>query len=270
MARTIVKLGAVEYCFGAKSPMSPRILILGGSSEGFKLARMLEDSEHFNPLTSFAGVTKTRRPVAGDSRIGGFGGAQGLCDFIIINDIAALIDATHPFAKVMKANARNAAQMAQIPCLHILRPEWEAQRGDNWHKVKNMDEAAAAIPQGASPTFLTVGRTELASFAARRDISFLARVIDAPENLEDFTNLELVLARGPFDYETDIAFFRQHEIACLVSKNSGGEAAKSKLVCARELGIRVIMLNRPEPPGGEIAQSVTEAFEWLEAQFHAA
>ncbi len=268
MARTIVKLGAVEYCFGAKSPMSARILILGGSSEGFRLAKRLEDSEYFTPLTSFAGVTKTRRPVAGASRVGGFGGPEGLRDFIKKENIAALIDATHPFAKVMKTNAQNAAQMAQIPSLHILRPAWTPQRGDDWHEVKDMNEAAAAIAPGANPTFLTVGRTGLAPFAARRDIAFLARVIDAPENTEDFTKLDLVLARGPFDYETDIAFFRQHEIACLVSKNSGGEAAASKLACARELGIRVIMVNRPEPPEGEIAQSETEAFDWLEAQFH--
>ncbi|HHK74588.1 MAG TPA: cobalt-precorrin-6A reductase [Rhizobiales bacterium] len=248
--------------------MSFRILILGGSSEGFQLARQLEDSEKFEPLTSFAGVTKTRRPVAGASRVGGFGGAEGLRDFIQKENIAALLDATHPFASIMKHNAQSAAQMANIPCLHVLRPEWRPREGEEWITVRDMDEAARAIPQGASPTFLTVGRTELAPFARRRDIVFLARVIDAPQNTADFAHLELVLARGPFDVKTDMALFKSRKIACLVSKNSGGESAASKLVCARRLGIPVVMVNRPAPPEGEIAETPAQAVNWLEARFN--
>ncbi len=248
--------------------MTSRILILGGSTEGFRLAQLLASSRRFEPLTSFAGVTKTRRVVAGASRVGGFGGAEGLRDFMHTENIAALIDATHPFASTMKTNAQKAAQMANIPCIHILRPQWTPQKGDNWIMVNDMDEAAAAIAQDASPTFLTIGRTELAPFAARRDITFLARVIDAPDNRDGFAHLELVLARGPFDLETDMAFFKTRRIACVVSKNSGGEAAASKLVCARKLGIPVIMVARPRPPEGKIVQTPAQAIKWLEAQFH--
>ncbi len=246
--------------------MASRILILGGSTEGFALADTLAQMDGFEPVTSFAGRTRSRRPVAGASRIGGFGGADGLRDYLVRENFSALIDATHPFAQKISQNAQKAALAAKIPLLRIERPPWRAGKGDDWRPVADMQAAAKAIPQLQGRVFLTIGRTRLAPFAARDDIHFIARVIDAPEDIKKFSHLELVFARGPFDIAAERAFFAEHQIACLVSKNSGGAAAAAKLQIARERAIPVIMIERPKPPGGKSCTAVDEAINWLREQ----
>ena len=241
------------------------ILILGGSSEGFELAERLDAMPGLTPLTSFAGRTSSRRAVAGAHRIGGFGGVDGLVSFLDKNRIAALIDATHPFAARISANAARAAQMAHVPCLHVCRPPWRPGPGDDWRMAASMDEAAALIPAGKRPVFLTIGRLGLAAFARRRDVRFIARVIDPPDLAEPFAHLQLVQARGPFRLEDERAFLRKHDIGCLVTKNSGGAAAAPKLQAARELGLPVILVTPPPPPPGRRAASVDEAIKWLAA-----
>ncbi len=243
-----------------------RLLILGGSTEAFALAERLADWPEFSVITSFAGRTRKLRPVAGAHRVGGFGGVSGLVAYLKDQNIDVLIDATHPFAHKMSANALAAAKAAAIPHLMILRPPWQAEPGDDWREVASMAEAAAAIPQGADPTFLAVGRTELPAFAGRRDLSFLARVIDPPETDPGIARLKLVFARGPFDLAQELALFREHGVACVVTKNSGGDAARAKLLAARQLGLPVILVKRPPMPPAETVPDVASALAWLKTQ----
>ncbi len=240
------------------------ILILGGSSEGFELAERLAGMPGLEPLTSFAGRTASRRAVAGAHRVGGFGGPGGLAAYLAENRIAALIDATHPFAARISANAARAAQTAGVPCLHVCRPPWRPQPGDDWRMAADMDAAATLIPAGKKPVFLTIGRLGLAAFARRQDLRFIARVIDVPETTTAIAHVQLVRARGPFHLEAERDFLRQHDIGCLVTKNSGGAAAAPKLQAARERGLPVIMITPPPPPGGTCAASVNQALAWLE------
>ena len=240
------------------------VLILGGSSEGYTLAERLAADRRVEVTTSLAGVTRERRRPAGGLRVGGFGGPDGLAQFLAEREIVAVVDATHPFADRISANAAEAAAAAGVPILHLVRPAWVPREGDDWIDAADMEDAAAAIPARASPTFLTVGRTELAPFAHRRDIRFLARVIDPPEHDLGFADLELLFGRGPFDYEAERRLVVGHGVRCLVTKNSGGEAARAKLDAARDLGLPVVMVRRPKPPEGERAEGVAEALAWIE------
>lgn len=244
-----------------------RVLVLGGSTEAFDLAERLAGDADIEAITAMAGVTRERRPVPGHVRIGGFGGPAGLADFLNREAIDAVVDSTHPFARVMTANAAAAAAAAGVPIVHVLRPAWAPQQGDDWRAVDDMAAAAAAIPAG--PCFLTVGRTELAPFAVRRDLAFVARVIDRPEPAPDFADVTYVEARGPFVLADELALLRHHGIRSIVTKNSGGGAAEAKLIAARRLGLPVVMVRRPAPPAGTVVPDAAAALAWIRSLHHA-
>ena len=135
-----------------------------------------------------------------------------------------------------------------------------------------MAAAAAAIPREASPTFLTTGRTDLAAFAGRGDIRFLARVIEpiSPERQGEAwpPRLDFVYARGPFAYEDERRLLETRGVKCIVTKNSGGAAARAKLDAARDLGLPVIMVRRPVRPAGRHVVTAEQAQAWLERALH--
>lgn len=263
MGGTIVKLNPDEY--GQKAfIVTFRLLILGGSSEAFTLAGKLADKPGLEMVTSFAGRTRTRRPVPGGFRVGGFGGVSGLAEYLRQEKINAIIDATHPFADRIKAHADEAAKAARTPVLHILRPEWQPEIDDDWLMAPSMDAAARMVPNDAGLVFLTVGRTELTPFTKRPEIRFLARIIDPPDDGVELGSIDILLARGPFRLEDERELFTRHRIGCLVTKNSGGDAAGAKLQVARELGVAVIMVQRPAPPAGTKTGTVADALTWLE------
>ncbi len=241
-----------------------RVLVLGGSTEAFDLAEQLAGDTEVEAITAMAGVTRERRAVPGHVRIGGFGGPEGLAAWLGAERIDAVVDSTHPFARQMTANAAQAATTAKVPIIHVLRPPWVAQAGDDWREVDDMAAAAAAVP--ASPCFLTVGRTELAPFATRTDVAFVARVIDRPDPAPDFTYVE---ARGPFVLADELALLERHGIRSIVTKNSGGRAAEAKLVAARQLGLPVVMVRRPAPPAGATVPGAAAALGWIRGLKHA-
>jgi precorrin-6A/cobalt-precorrin-6A reductase len=240
------------------------VLVLGGSAEGFVLAEKLAEIPGMKTITSFAGRTKKHRKPPGAYRTGGFGGVDGLCRYIKEKQITAIIDATHPFASRIKQNSDIAAGITKVPIIHLLRPPWKPQKGDNWLMVEDMRAAAAAIPHNITKVFLAVGRSELAAFSARDDLEFIARVIDMPKALPAIKNLSFICERGPFSYREDRKLLETCNIKCIVTKNSGGEAAYAKLQAARDLGLPVIMLARPPRPDGKCVNNEQEVLAWLQ------
>lgn len=244
-----------------------RVLILGGSSEGFALAERLADVPGLHVISSLAGRTSVPKRPVGEMRLGGFGGADGLQAYLTAERIAAVIDATHPFARNMTHNAAEAAAAAAVPIVHFWRPEWHRGARDRWIEVDSMADAAAAIPRGATPTFLTTGRTDLSAFAGRGDVRFLARVIEPirPESPDEIwpAELEFIYDRGPFRYDEERALLVSRGVQCIVTKNSGGAAARAKLDAARDLGLPVVMVRRPPKPAGTHVAGAQEAVDWL-------
>jgi precorrin-6A/cobalt-precorrin-6A reductase len=241
------------------------LLVLGGTSEGFAVAQAAVDAGGLRVISSLAGRVASPRTPPGALRTGGFGGVEGLADFLRDNAVRAVIDATHPFAVRMGANAAAACARSGVPLLRLARPEWRPQAGDRWDQVDTWDAAVAALRASSRRVFLTVGRQDLAPFSGLAGLWFLIRTIEAPDAAHAFAEAEIVLARGPFRLADELALLRRYRIDTIVCKNSGGAATEAKLIAARELGIRVVMLRRPPRPEVPAAASVDAAVAWLKA-----
>lgn len=242
-----------------------RILILGGTTEASQLAKAMATDSRFEPVLSLAG--RTRNPVLPPIpyRIGGFGGPEGLARYLRETATPVVIDATHPFAARISANAALAAQACGVKLLAINRPEWVAGPQDRWTMLPDLATAAEAL--GATPkhVLLTVGRLELAPFRARGLHHYVIRSVDAPEAALLPAGCRVITARGPFLEEDERCLLLTHKIEVIVTKNSGGSATSAKLAAARALGIEVLMVRRPLVPVVERVESVPAALDWLGA-----
>ncbi|MFJ3230683.1 cobalt-precorrin-6A reductase [Streptomyces sp. NPDC086787] len=231
------------------SPPSPHVLILGGTAEARTLAAALAARPVVRVTTSLAGRVARPGTVDGNLRVGGFGGAQGLADWLREHRVDAVVDATHPFAESITANAATAAEATGIPLVVLRRPGWRPAPGDRWHPVPSLDAAAAALPGLGRRVFLTTGRLGLAAFAHLTDLHFVVRSVDPPEPPMP-PHTEVILARGPFTEDGELALLREHRVDVLVTKDSGGEATAAKLTAARGLGLSVVVVRRPPLPDG--------------------
>jgi precorrin-6A/cobalt-precorrin-6A reductase len=242
----------------------PTVLILGGTSEGRELARALADEPGLHVLSSLAGRTASPQMPPGEVRIGGFGGAAGLADYLRAQRIAMVIDATHPFAATMGDNAERACRATGVPLLRLERPAWRAGAGDRWTEVADWDQAAEIVGNTARRALLALGRRELAPFAALDHVWFLVRSVEPPQPMPPFRQAELLLARGPFTLAGERGLLAGYRIDTIVCRNSGGGAADAKLVAARELGVRVVMRRRPARPTDlPMVATVGEAVAWV-------
>lgn len=243
----------------------PRVLILGGTAEAAALARSLIDGygDRLAVTTSLAGRTRTPTALPGRVRSGGFGGAEAMADYLQDRQFAAVIDATHPFAAQISANAIIACETAGVPRLVLLRPCWSPQASDNWIDFDSVEAAAAGLARLGRHAFLTVGVQELAAFAGLADIWFLVRLIDTPIDPLPLTEYRLVTGRGPFSVAGERALMETHNIDVLVTKASGGDATAAKLEAARLLGLPVAMVRRPPAPKGPAVDDISAAIEWL-------
>lgn len=241
-----------------------RVLLLGGTAESRQLAGRLSQDSRFQIETSLAGATANPAPVDGAMRRGGFGGVEGLVDYLRARGIDLLIDCTHPFASTMSAHARAAAQQTGTAHLVVQRPPWRKLAGDNWVDVADIEAAAGRVESIGQRIFLTIGRQEVDAFADCRDVWFLIRLIDKPPSAPALTSFEMISARGPFDLAAERALLHEWKIDCLVSKNSGGTDTYAKIEAARELGLPVVMVARPSAPTGPATDSVEAALMWME------
>ncbi|WP_020178696.1 cobalt-precorrin-6A reductase [Methylopila sp. M107] len=237
---------------------APRILILGGSSDGFAAAETFM-AAGYSVTTSFAGVTETRRAPVGIFRVGGFGGVSGLVAYLAVENIDLIVDATHPYATQIKANAREASILSGVPLVHVVRPAWTPEPGDDWRFAPDLATAAAMTPVTFGPCFLTVGRSKIAPFANRHDVRFLIRTVDPPAFAFDHPTTLIIQGRGPFSIDDERALFEKYGVGCLVTANSGGDGAAAKLAVARERGVPVVIVDRQPPPEGLVVTTATEA-----------
>lgn len=236
------------------------MLVLGGTTEGAALAGALAGAGA-DAVVALAGRTAEPAPLPLPVRIGGFGGAEGLADWLRLARISHVVDATHPFAARISANAVAACAATGVPMLALERPAWEAGDGDRWTRVPDMAAAAAALPRDPARVFLAIGRQELAAFAGMPH-AWLLRVVDPP-GTAPLPGAVVLVARGPFTLAEDLALLHDHGIEIIVSKNAGGTGARAKLDAARTLGLPVIMVDRPAIPARAKVATVAAALEWL-------
>lgn len=242
-----------------------RVLVLGGTAEAATLAKALAGHKGCEVVLSLAGRTADPQPVPVETRIGGFGGADGLGSYLAAERIDALVDATHPFARQISEHAAQACTNTGTPRLVLLRPPWEPVARDDWHHVASENGAAECLPASAR-AFLALGRQRLAPFATRADVWFLVRTVDPPdEPLLPGPHLT-VTGRGPFEVDGERKLLETHRVSHLVARNSGGDGSYAKLEAARALALPVIMIDRPPPPAaGPVVPDVPSVLEWLGA-----
>jgi precorrin-6A/cobalt-precorrin-6A reductase len=241
-----------------------RMLILGGTTEARLLAERLAGRAGLDVTLSLAGrtVAPARQPVP--VRSGGFGGAAGLADYLAREHVDVLIDATHPYAGGISANAWAAAQMSSVRFVAVHRPPWIAVAGDRWTEVENVRGAVRAL--GATPrrVLVALGRNEIAPLVEAPQHFYLIRSVDPVDPPLRLPHATYVTGRGPFVEADEIALMRTHRIEVVIAKNSGGGATYGKIAAARALGIEVIMLRRPPVPDAPSVATVDEAIAWLD------
>jgi precorrin-6A/cobalt-precorrin-6A reductase len=241
--------------------VSGPVLVLGGTAEARQLAAEL-DAAGIAVVSSLAGRVQRPRLPVGEVRVGGFGGPAGLERWLGEHSAAAVVDATHPFAEGIARTAAEGCELAGTPLLRLQRPGWSAGPGDDWHWVDDLDAAAAAVAGLGTRVFLTSGRQGLAAFAGDAERWFLIRCVDPPEPPLPPQH-ELLLDRGPYALEGELALIDAHRIDLLVTKDSGGELTAAKLAAARERGLPVVVVRRPPRPAVPTVASVAAATAWV-------
>ncbi|MER9455474.1 cobalt-precorrin-6A reductase [Mesorhizobium sp. M0478] len=236
--------------------MTHRILILGGTSEARHLAGKLAARSDLSVTLSLAGRTESPVAQGVPVRSGGFGGADGLAAYLREAGIDLLIDATHPYAAQISANAAQASRLTGVPILALRRPGWKPVDGDRWTQVDRTGDAVHALGSTPRRAFLALGRQEVAAFEAAPQHHYLVRSVDPVEPKLAVPDATYLLARGPFREADERALLEEHRIDGVVSKNSGGEATYGKIAAARALGIEVVMVRRPILPEVPSAETV--------------
>ena len=241
-----------------------RILILGGTTQARELAERLAKRGELEVIVSLAGRTKSPAPQPVPVRTGGFGGVAGLAKYLGEERIDALVDATHPYANIISANAAAAARQAGVALITFRRPPWRAVAGDRWTEAVDVGDAVRKLGERPRRVFVTLGRTELAPLTVAPQHFYLIRSVDPVEPPLPLPRVNYVTDRGPFSAADDRALMSAHAIDAVIAKNSGGTATYGKIAAARALGIDVIMLRRPAPPDAPAVETVDEVIAWLD------
>ena len=241
-----------------------KILILGGTTEARLLAERLAGRSDLDVTLSLAGRTASPARQSVPVRSGGFGGATGLADYLVNERIDILIDATHPYASVISANAVEAARKTDVRFVALRRPAWVAVAGDRWTEVSNVREAVRTLEQAPRRVFVALGRNELAPFKDAPQHHYLIRSVDPVDPPLPLPHVIYVTGRGPFSEANDRALMTAHGIEVVIAKNSGGSATYGKIATARALDIGVIMVQRPPAPAAPAVATVEDALAWLD------
>jgi precorrin-6A/cobalt-precorrin-6A reductase len=242
--------------------LSMRVLILGGTSEANRLAAEAA-AVGLDAVYSYAGRTQVPVNQPLPTRIGGFGGADGLADLIRQKKFTHVIDATHPFATEISRNALAACAATETPLIALERQMWIRTADDVWIDVDDIAAAVVALPQARRNVFLAIGRQHIAPFAGKPQHAYTLRFIDVADGPLPLADADLIVSRGPFTLAGELEMMRSRQIEWIVSRNAGGEGARAKIDAARELGLPVIMIQRPQMPERLRVESVAEVMQWL-------
>lgn len=235
------------------------ILILAGTSDARRLCGLVSDCP---VIASLSGATDRPKSLGVETRIGGFGGAEGFISYINNNGIKAVVDATHPFASLITERSYRLSKELGIDYLRLERPAWPMRH--EWHSVANEAEAISLVPAGVR-VFLATGRQTLGAFEGLKKAEVFSRVVDKTSDPFPFERGRFIFGKPAGSVEEEIALFQMLGIDWLITKNSGGPS-DAKLAAAEALGIEVIMLGRPELHVAPVVSTPEEAAEWVRAR----
>lgn len=239
-----------------------KLLLLAGTGDSRQIAEGLAEMPEVTSLASLAGATRRPKDLALATRHGGFAEIGGLEKFLRDGGFEAILDATHPFAARMSFQAAEAARHLKLAHIQMLRPGWTAEPGDTWTMIPSEDHAARHIPKGAR-VFVATGRKTLEKYGNLVDNEVICRRIDPAQSPFPLARGRYLISRPPFSVADERSLFRALSIDFLVVKNSGGAASRTKLDAARELGLPVLMVERPAQPDCARVSDVPAALDWV-------
>jgi precorrin-6A/cobalt-precorrin-6A reductase len=251
-------------CGKTGSTHDMRVLILGGTMEARQLAERLARRADLTVTLSLAGRTTAPAPHPVPLRVGGFGGPEGLAAYLHNQRIDVLVDATHPYAAAISANAAAAAPPRGVALLALRRAGWTPIPGDRWIEVADAAQAVQALGNIPRCVLLALGRNAIEPFANAPQHRYLIRSVEPIIPPLRVPHAVYVTGRGPFAEADERALIAQHRIELIVAKNSGGPATYGKIAAARALGLPVIMLRRPSLPAVDAVATVDDAVAWLD------
>jgi precorrin-6A/cobalt-precorrin-6A reductase len=241
----------------------PHILLLGGTTEASALAAVLAERGRAAVL-SYAGRVASPKAQPLPVRVGGFGGVDGLAAYLRDHRVSHVVDATHPFAARISANAVAACATVGVPIVALTRPAWQAVAGDRWSHVADVDAAVAALAGPPRRVMLALGRMHVDAFLAQPQHHYLLRFVDTPDTPPALPRHDLVVDRGPFTAEGDRRLMAAHAVDLVVCKNAGGGGAEAKLIAARALGLPVLLIDRPVLPVRTEYSRLEQVLDWID------
>ncbi|MEJ6398764.1 cobalt-precorrin-6A reductase [Yoonia sp. 208BN28-4] len=239
------------------------LLLLAGSGEAKQIAQALAQ-DGTPAIASLAGETRRPSELGLPTRVGGFGGADGFRDYIHAAGITAVLDATHPYAADMTTRTARLCAELSIPYCHVLRPPWTPEPGDDWTEIAREEDAKTYIHSWQT-VFLGTGRKTLHRFKNLEGTRLICRLIDPPTEPFPFEGGEFLIGRPPFSVDREKELFRLLNVDWLIVKNAGGDASRTKLTAAGDLGIPVLMIKRPAMPDTTRVETVADALAWVRA-----
>ncbi|MFS8184088.1 precorrin-6A/cobalt-precorrin-6A reductase [Pseudovibrio denitrificans] len=240
----------------------PKVLVLAGTKDARKLVEALVATSKYELIASLAGVTRNPADLMAPTRTGGFGGAERLAEFLRTQNIAAVINATHPYAAQMSQNAVEATTRLSLPLIRFEREPWKQETDDNWQFAETIEAALKLVPPNKK-VFFAASSKVAAPLKKRPDLTFIIRTLNIPTQTNALLNANYIEGLPNSDWQTEAKLFQELQIDWLISKNSGGSASYGKIKAARELGLPVAMIKRPKHNGGVKCSSIDEVLNAL-------
>jgi precorrin-6A/cobalt-precorrin-6A reductase len=221
------------------------VLIIGGTAEANKIASHFINNEKYNIILSLAGRTINPKIITPNTRIGGFGGSEGLENFIHTKKIELIVDASHPYATNISRNAIEASKRMKVPMISYIRGDWKRSSLDNWIDARSFEDAIKYLPK-ISRTFLSLGKQNIDLFSNLKKHWFLIRTIDKIK-LDIFrSSHKYIYGKGPFTLLDELLIMKNNRIDCIITRNSGGDDTYAKILAARYLKKPVIVIRKPK------------------------
>ena len=230
------------------------ILIFAGTTEGRELSEYLAVAGIAHTLcvaTEYGEIVLKEHPLVKVHK--GRMNQEEIEVYIEAGNFGAVVDATHPYAEMVTQNIKNAMQDIDIPYLRLKRESNVTSSYEKIQYFKDSVSCAKALKKTDGNILLTTGSKELSVFAKfiDRKERLYVRVLPGIESLQlcvdcGIVGKQILALQGPFSTQMNEAMFRQYQIRCLVTKESGNAGGyQEKLDAAQNLSIPVFVIGCP-------------------------
>lgn len=252
-----------------------KLLLFGGTSEEHFLIRKLADYPVAITLCVVSRYGRALLPQ--DSHklnvcVGALDRKQ-MTELMAGEEFFCVVDATHPYAVEVTKNLREAAAATGTPYLRLLR-ESSCKEDVDCISVDSLQQVATVLDKLEGAALITTGSKELEPFTkicGYRERLYL-RVLPTVEAIKaclafDFLPSHIIAMHGPFSKELNMALMQEFNIKALVTKDGGSPGGFfEKAQAARELGVELIVMRRPEEEGFSAAGILYKIYQLLEGK----